>query len=197
MILFFKDAKIKTYCCIFLTDRPNVDYIIVIMLSFRKCDVMEKTEENKNMEKYEAYKSMKVNLTKAMNSGFYYEAIFIEYAIIEDRCLSLLQSAEVKVVDNRGHTIKLSTKINKFRTHKAFVFPFIRKKLTADFLDELENWKRDRDALIHDLANIPYDPESVKSIAEHGKEIVRQLDNKVKSIQRYIKKENEKLPCQR
>ena len=158
---------------------------------------MEKTEESKNMEKYEAYKSMKVNLTKAMNSGFYYEAIFIEYAIIEDRCLSLLQSAEVKVVDNRGHTIKLSTKINKFRTHKAFVVPFIRKKLTADFLDEVENWKRDRDALIHNLADIPYDPESVKSIAEHGKELVRQLDNKVKSIQRYIKKEKEESSCQR
>lgn len=38
-----------------------------------------------NIEKYEAYKAMKSNLTKAMKAGFYYQAIFIEYAIIEDR----------------------------------------------------------------------------------------------------------------
>lgn len=153
-------------------------------------------EEAKNMEKYEAYRAMMANLNKALKSGFYYEAIFIEYAIVEDRCLSLLQSAEVKVVDSRGQIIKLSTKINKLRTHKAFVGSFMRKKLPSDFLDEVENWKRDRDSLIHSLADIPYDPESVKSIAEHGREIVRQLDNKVKSIQRYLKKQKEESLCQ-
>lgn len=162
-------------------------------MSKRKGDVME---EAKNMEKYEAYKSMMVNLTKALKAGFYYKAIFIEYAIVEDRCLSLLQSAEVKVVDNRGHIIKLSTKINKLRTHKAFVSSFVREKLPSDFLDEVENRKRDRDTLIHKLADIPYAPESVKSIAQHGRDIVRQLDNKVKSIQRYLKKQKEESSCQ-
>ena len=46
-----------------------------------------------NNDKYEAYKAMKVNLSKAMRSGFYYQAIFIEYAIIEDRTVSLLRHA--------------------------------------------------------------------------------------------------------
>lgn len=54
----------------------------------------------KNNEKYEAYKAMKMNLNKAMKSGFYYQAIFIEYAIIEDRCLSALKHAGVKYVDS-------------------------------------------------------------------------------------------------
>ena len=39
-----------------------------------------------NYEKQEIYKSIKANLKKAMTSGFYYQAIFIEYAIVEDRC---------------------------------------------------------------------------------------------------------------
>ena len=49
----------------------------------------------KNMEKYEVYKSMNENLSKAMRAGFYYQAIFIEYAIIEDRCSSVLRHAGV------------------------------------------------------------------------------------------------------
>ena len=43
--------------------------------------------DSKNTEKYETYKKMKADLSKSMKSGFYYEAIFIEYAIMEDRCL--------------------------------------------------------------------------------------------------------------
>lgn len=101
-------------------------------------------EETKNMEKYEAYRSMMVNLTKALKSGFYYEAIFIEYAIIEDRCLSVLLSAGVKVLDKRGNVIKLSTKLNKLRTHKAFVVPFMRKKLPSERSFPLIFLKRSR-----------------------------------------------------
>lgn len=48
--------------------------------------------QEKNMEKYQAYKSMNENLSKAMRSEFYYQAIFIEYAIIEDRCTSALNA---------------------------------------------------------------------------------------------------------
>ena len=71
--------------------------------------------ETKNMEKYDIYKKMKVDLKKAMKAGFYYQAIFIEYAIIEDRCLSLLRHAGVKYLDNRGWELKLSKKLNKLK----------------------------------------------------------------------------------
>lgn len=153
-------------------------------------------EEQKNMEKYEAYKSMKVNLSKAIKSGFYYEAIFIEYAIIEDRCLSVLLCTGIECYDKKGIPIMISQKLNLLRSHPIFTTPYVRKRITLDFLTEIEEWKRQRDKMVHDLADLPYDPETVKSIAEHGKEVVRQLDNKVKSINRYLKKQKEESSCQ-
>lgn len=136
-------------------------------------------------EKYEAYKAMKVNLKKSMNAEFYYQAIFIEYAIIEDRCLSVLKHAGVKYLDNRGMELKLSSKLNKIRTNPAFTNHYVRKRIPEEFIVNIIDWKRDRDRLIHKLASIPYNHESVKEIAERGRELVDSLDNKVKSINRY------------
>ena len=71
----------------------------------------------KNMEKYEIYRAMNANLSKAMKAGYYYEAIFIEYAILEDRCTSLLKHAGVMYMDSKGFDLSLATKINKIRSN--------------------------------------------------------------------------------
>ena len=71
--------------------------------------------KEKEIGKYEVYKSMSENLSKAMKAEFYYQAIFIEYAITEDRCLSALKYAGVKYVDSKRHELKLSEKLKKIR----------------------------------------------------------------------------------
>lgn len=142
-----------------------------------------------NTTKQEAYKAMKANLNKSMKSGFYYQAIFIEYAIIEDRCLSALKHAGVKYLDNRNQELKLSAKLNKMRSNQAFTNVYVRKRLTLEFIDQVENWKRERDKLIHKLATIPYDYDDVKRVAEQGREIVKNIDNLVRSINRYYDRE--------
>lgn len=136
------------------------------------------------------YKSMNENLSKAMRSEFYYQAIFIEYAIIEDRCTSVLRHAGVKYQDSKGHEIKLSQKLTKMRSNPAFVAPYVRQRITTELLDAITDWKRERDQLIHALAKIPYDHESVKAVAVKGQELVRILCNKVKSVNAYHDKSN-------
>ena len=44
-----------------------------------------------NMQKYANYREQFGRLKKAINNNFYLEAIFIEYAIIEDRLESILR----------------------------------------------------------------------------------------------------------
>ena len=44
-----------------------------------------------NMQKYENYRDMNVRLKRALKGGFYLEAVFIEYGIIEDRLDSVLR----------------------------------------------------------------------------------------------------------
>ena len=48
-----------------------------------------------NTQKYETYKSIHESLSKALKYGFYYEAIFLEYAVIEDRLASVLKYAGI------------------------------------------------------------------------------------------------------
>lgn len=140
------------------------------------------------MEKYEVYKSMNENLTKAIRAGFYYQAIFIEYAIIEDRCTSALRHAGVGYLDSKGQEIRLSQKLTKMRGNPAFAVPYVRKRITPELLDEITEWKRERDKLIHALAKIPYDHEMVKATAITGHELIKTLGNKVRSVNAYYEK---------
>ena len=144
----------------------------------------------KNNEKYEAYKAMKMNLNKAMKSGFYYQAIFIEYAIIEDRCLSALKHAGVKYVDSKGYEIKLNEKLHKMKGNPAFHNDDVRKRITLELIDEIDSWKTDRNQLVHALAKIPYNNASIREVAERGQTLINTLDNKVRSANRFFDKNN-------
>ena len=131
---------------------------------------------------------MHEDLKKAIRAGFYYQTIFIEYAIAEDRCRSALVCARVKCVNSRGQELKLSAKINKLKSNSAFTAKYPRSRLTLELLDELYTWKQDRDALVHNLANIPYNDNAVREVAERGKKLIDTLSNRVKSVNNYYKK---------
>lgn len=144
--------------------------------------------QEKNMEKYEAYKSMNENLTKAMQSEFYYQAIFIEYAIIEDRCTSVLKHAGIPYQNDIGHDISISQKIRKMRDNPTFHIAYIRQRITVELLEEIIVWKRERDRLIHALAKIPYNHESIKNTAIIGQELAKKLSSIVRSVNAYYQK---------
>lgn len=142
----------------------------------------------KNMEKYEIYKQLSSDLTKAMKQGFYYEAIFIEYAILEDRLASVLRYAGVLTMEKAGKK-NIAEKINLIRDKKEFASKFVRERLSFELLDSITVWKDKRNRLIHNLANIPYDAEAVREVAEEGYEIVKVVKNKSDSVINRFKKE--------
>lgn len=142
----------------------------------------------KNMEKYEIYKQLSSDLTKAMKQGFYYEAIFIEYAILEDRLASVLKYAGVLTMEKSGNQ-NIAKKINDIRNSKEFSSKFVRERLSFELLDSITVWKDKRNRLIHNLANIPYDAAAVREVAEEGYEIVKVVKNKSDSVINRFKKE--------
>lgn len=145
----------------------------------------------KNYAKQETYANMKANLSRALKAGFYYEAIFIEYAIIEDRCSSLLNHAGVKSTEKDGRPYSLNKKLNILTNGKAFNEKYIRKRITIELIEDLRSWKEDRNKLIHALAKIQYNSESVNKIAQRGQELVRVLDNKTKSVNHYFQQKED------
>lgn len=144
----------------------------------------------KNMMKYETYKTMNENLTRAMKSGFFYEAIFIEYAILEDRLTSLLKYAGISYLDKKGNDISISQKIKKAEICNPFAVKYVRDRITPELLDQVRMWSKKRNDLIHHLAAIPYDHESVQLLAEEGSALVKLLAGKVKSVNNYHKKQS-------
>lgn len=141
-----------------------------------------------NSPKQEIYKAMKSNLSKAMKAGFYYQAIFIEYAIIEDRCASVLRHANINYLKRSGQEIDLKEKLNKIRDNPVFVNKQIRSRIPVSLINELNDWREKRNKLIHKLADIPFNYIEIKEIAENGQELARKIDNSVRKVNYYINK---------
>ena len=143
---------------------------------------------SKDMEKYEIYKTMHDNLTKAMRNSFYYEAIFIEYAILEDRLRALLLYAGIPT-EKDGKEHKISKKISMIQSRLEYQAKYIRGRLPLEMLEQLRDWINRRNALIHNMANIPYDDVAVRQVAEEGNEWGRLIQNRSKSVINYLKKQ--------
>ena len=85
-----------------------------------------------NYQKRDQYAILMSKLKKATYNEFYYEAIFIEYAIIEDRTDSLLRHANIANVTNKGYSLKLNEKLNKIKSRKEFEDKYIRKHISKN-----------------------------------------------------------------
>ena len=138
-----------------------------------------------NKIKQEEYRERKGQLKKAMRFGFYFEAIFIEYAIIEDRTESVLRHAgDIKLTNSREQPLKLTEKLNKIKSCSQFHDKNIRRLLSLELLSSIDEWRKKRNEIVHNLMNRSDDLDELKALAEQGQELVRVLDNKVSAVNR-------------
>lgn len=141
-----------------------------------------------NMQKYENYRVQISRLKKALKEHFYLEAIFIEYAIMEDRLEAILRHAgkwhpkEGKFVSLEAKTKKVAdlSREKKNPAHRCF---------PPELTDRILNWKEERNQLIHALLKQSLHSEGLLRVAEEGNEIVRQLCSKVTTHRRVLERE--------
>lgn len=136
------------------------------------------------MEKRVVYAKLKVDLKKAIACRFFYQAIFIESAILEDRCRSALSHTKINTENKQFRQL-----LNMLKSRPEFVQPIARKKIPIELINEIFEWKENRNRLVHCLANLPYEDGRLEEIATVGKELVRRLENSVKSLNRYFDKQ--------
>ena len=99
-------------------------------------------EANMNkMEKRNKYSNLMLKLKKATNNEYYYEAIFLEYAILEDRTESLLKHAKIKYRKENEQSFKLIEKLRKIRERLEFQNKYIKKHLPNELIDKIIIWK--------------------------------------------------------
>ena len=139
-----------------------------------------------NIEKKEKYSNLMSRLKRATDNEYYYEAIFIEYAILEDRTESLLKHAGKKFQENNGNPFKISKKLNKLKSEKGFQTSYIRKHLTEELIEKIYEWKIQRDKLMHNIINLQYKNDEIKMVALNGECLVKKFNSKSQLVNKYL-----------
>ena len=142
------------------------------------------------MEKYGNYKEQMGRLKKAMDNHFLLEALFIEYAIMEDRCESILQHSNA-FNPERHKTI--NGKLNRITELARNKKSLIRKYISDELIEEIKGWKEERNRLIHALMKQSLTSEELEQIAAQGQQIVKTLCSKTTSYKRALEREQKRM----
>ena len=142
------------------------------------------------MEKYGNYKEQMGRLKKAMDNHFLLEALFIEYAIMEDRCESLLRHSGVFNPEKHDTINKKLNRIAELVRNKKSL---IRKYISAELIEEIKGWKEERNRLIHALMKQSLTSEELEQIAAQGQQIVKTLCSKTTSYKRALEREQKRM----
>lgn len=143
------------------------------------------TYEIDNIQKYANYKEQFGRLKKALSYKFYLEAIFIEYAIIEDRFESVLRHSG-KFNPERHNS--LNSKLKRIKEMQREKKGIIRKYFSEEIIEEVSVWKEDRNKLIHALMKQSIHTEDLESVALKGQEMAKTISNKTKIYNNALKK---------
>ena len=146
-----------------------------------------------NMQKYENYKEQFKRLKKAFNYKFYMEAIFIEYAMMEDRVEAILryEGNEIKP-KNEKEFISIGRKLNKIKKISEQNKSLPQKYFADGIADEISGWIAKRNALIHALLKKELTTDEVEAFALEGKVLTRTLCNKAKNYKSAIERRKAK-----
>ena len=142
-------------------------------------------DELLNRQKHENYKEQAIRLKRAINAKFYLEAVFIEYAIIEDRFESALRHSGVIV---NGKYTGLNKKLSKMEAIAREKKSLAHKYFTPELLESVSLWKEERNRLIHALMKQVLTTEELKNLAEQGQILVKKLCSITTSYSRKMNK---------
>lgn len=144
-----------------------------------------------NSLKYGNYTEQMGRLKKAMANQFLLEALFIEYAVIEDRTESILRHAGVFNPEKHN---TLCRKLNRISDIARGKQSLLRKYITVKTVEEIRVWKEERNRLIHALLKQNLSTGELDQIADEGRRLVKLLCSKSTSYRRAIERGRQKNP---
>ena len=145
-----------------------------------------------NQQKYANYKDQFKRLNRALSGGVNLEAMFIEYAIMEDRNESILRHAELweaYLNTRKGREPTINSKVRYIQKRADNRKHILNKYFSDDLLDKILTWKDERNRLIHALLLQQLAHNEVRALAEQGNELVRILRSRSGAMNRAIEKQ--------
>ena len=153
-----------------------------------------------NMLKYENYKEQFKRLKRALVEGFNLEAIFIEYAIMEDRTESILKHADMwdaYIKKRKGHNLSIESKIDYIKKIAENKKDISHKYFSDTLLDDILVWKEERNRLVHALLKQQLQHNELHELAIKGNDLLNALRNRsgnyCRAIERRKSKDNHRV----
>ncbi len=153
---------------------------------------MDKTE---NQLKYENYREQFKRLNSALHNGFNLEALFIEYAIMEDRTESILRHAdkwEAYLKSRKGREPNIDSKIKYIQKLAENRKDLLHRYYSDEMLSDILTWKEDRNRLIHALLKQQLEHNEISALAEQGKQLADELRKRSGNYNRAIDRQKAK-----
>lgn len=146
-----------------------------------------------NMEIYQNFKTQHERLKVALDHAFYLEAVFIEYAIIEDRTASILayEGNNRSKYEYMGLGQKLR-KIKNCANQKTSDRPWIGKYFSDEhsnkLMDRIAAWKDNfRNRVTHNLMRIRTTTKSLHDYVMEGEALCKELSNLANNYKSRVK----------
>ena len=152
---------------------------------------MTEADNQMNIQKYKNYKEQFKRLDRAINYGFNLEAMFIAYAIMEDRAESVLRHAdkhEAYVKSRKGRQETIDSKIRYIIKLAESKKDLLNKYFADELLDNILIWKEERNRMIHALMKQELTTEELEKLALDGKEYARKFSNKATNYRRAVER---------
>ena len=152
-------------------------------------------DKSENQLKYENYREQFKRLNSALRSGFNLEAMFIEYAIMEDRTESILRHAgkwDAYLNHRKGRNPTIDSKARYIQKLAEQKKTLPNKYFSDDLLDRILAWKEDRNRLIHALLKQQLGHNEVSELATQGKQLVDELRKWAGNYNRAMDRRKEK-----
>lgn len=141
-----------------------------------------------NQLKYNNYKEQFKRLDKALSNKFYLEAMFIAYAIMEDRTESILSYEGNEI--NSNSFVSINRKLKKIKQIAERKNSLPARCFSDSLIDEILEWKDERNRLMHALMKQSLTTEELEMVALKGKDLARKLANKATSYRRAVERRN-------
>lgn len=147
-------------------------------------------ESINNDQKYLNYKEQFKRLDKALKYGFNLEAVFIEYAILEDRAEAVLRYEGNEIHTKERQFVSIDRKLKKIKDIAREKKSLPNRYFTEEFIDEILSWKEERNGMIHAFMKKQLTTESIEAVALKGKDLARQMANKATNYRRSVERRN-------
>lgn len=149
---------------------------------------MSEIKLSPNIQKQLNYREQFKRLDKALNNNFYLEALFIEYAIMEDRTESILRYEGNEIKVKEGSFISINRKLDKIKKIAEQRKSLPERYFSDNLIECIQLWKDERNRMIHALMKQSLTTEELTELALEGKILCRQLCNKANNYKRAVER---------